>query len=78
MNQDTYNSTVEAANYIYASQLKQAGKTGADFDKDEYERAFKMAAGAKYISGVIGTTFYDAFYGGFDEHNGNKIYIPTG
>jgi len=76
MNKDTFNSTVEAANYIYASQLKQAGKSGEDFDKDEYERAFKMAAGAKYISGVAGTTFYDAFYGGFDEHNGNKIYIP--
>ena len=77
MNQDTYNSTVEAANYIYASQLKQAGKTGEDFDEFQYEKAFKMAAGAKYTSGFIGTTFYDTFYGGFDEHNGNKVYIPS-
>jgi hypothetical protein len=36
-----------------------------------------MAVGAKYISGFFGTTAYDTFYGGFDEHNGNKVYIPS-
>ena len=76
MNQDTYNSTIEAANYIYAAQLKQAGKTGEDFDDFQYEKAFKMAAGAKYLAGYFGSQAYDTFYGGFDEHNGNKIYIP--
>ena len=77
MNRDTQNSTIEAANYIYAAQLKNAGKSGFDsFDKFAYEKAFKMAAGATYVAGVMGSTNFDNFYGGFDEHNDNKVYIP--
>ena len=77
MNRDTQNSTIEAANYIYAAQLKNAGKSGFDsFDTFAYEKAFKMAAGATYVAGVMGSKNFDAFYGGFDEHNDNKVYIP--
>ena len=72
-NSNTFNNVVETANYIYAAQLKNSGKTTKDFNANEWERAFKMAAGATLIE-KVGP---DTFMGGFDEWNGNKVHIPN-
>ena len=72
-NRGTFNNTVEAANYIYAAQLKSQGKTKTDFDTDEWENAFALAAGATIIEGVL----FDKQFGGFAEDTrGNLVHIP--
>jgi hypothetical protein len=72
-NRGTFNNTVEAANFIYAAQLKSQGKTKTDFDTDEWENAFALAAGATIIEGVL----FDKQFGGFAEDTrGNLVHIP--
>jgi len=71
-NINTFNSTTEMANYIYAAQLKNSGKTINDFEEDDWEKAFKMAAGGTFI-----TEGKNHWMGGFDEWNGNKVHIPN-
>jgi hypothetical protein len=72
-NQKTLNNVTEAANYIYAAQLKNAGETTKNFKASEWEEAFKMAAGAIIID-KVGPNIT---MGGFDENKrGNKVTIP--
>ena len=72
-NQKTLNNVTEAANYIYAAQLKNAGETTKNFKASEWEEAFKMAAGATIIE-KIGPNI---IMGGFDENKrGNMVTIP--
>ena len=72
-NQKTLNNVTEAANYIYAAQLKNAGETTKNFKASEWEEAFKMAAGATIIE-KIGK---DITMGGFDiNERKNMVAIP--
>jgi hypothetical protein len=77
-NTDTFNNVVEAANYIYAAQLRKKGKTTKDFSARDWEKAFVMAAGGKGTDiGIFGTSFFTADMGGFDEDTrGNMVWIP--
>ena len=75
-NMGTFNNTVEAANYIYAAQLKSQGKTKEDLDTDEWERAFVMGAGGTFNKIPLSNKYYSSM-GGFDEDtSGNLVHIP--
>jgi len=74
-NSNTFNSTVEMANYIFAAELKNSGKSIGNLPfnwDDDWEKAFKMAAGGTFI-----TEGRNHWMGGFDEWNGNKVHIPN-
>jgi putative sterol carrier protein len=74
-NSNTFNSTVEMANYIFAAELKNSGKSIGNLPfnwVDHWEKAFKMAAGGTFI-----TEGRNHWKGGFDEWNGNKVHIPN-
>ena len=73
-NEDTFNNIVEAANYIYMAQLKNAGKDTNDFRYQDWEKAFIMASGGSSKDGFV----FDNKFGGYDEDSrGNKVHIPT-
>ena len=73
-NEDTFNNIVEAANYIYMAQLKNAGKDTDDFRSQDWEKAFIMASGGSSKDGFI----FDNKFGGYDEDTrGNQVHIPT-
>jgi len=74
-NSNTFNSTVEMANYIFAAELKNSGKSIGNLDflwVNDWEKAFKMAAGGTFI-----TEGKNHWMGGFDEWKGNKVHIPN-
>jgi len=74
-NSNTFNSTVEMANYIFAAELKNSGKSIGNLPSnwdDDWEKALKMAAGGTFI-----TEGRNHWMGGFDEWNGNKVHIPN-
>ena len=73
-NLETFNNLVEVANYIYAAQLKNKGKTTEDFDDGDWKDAFFLAAGGNYIE-KFG---FDKKMGGFDEDTrGTMVHIPS-
>jgi len=73
-NTETFNNTIEAANYIYMAQLKNNGKTKNDFKASDWEKAFIMAAGGNKKDGLI----FDDDFGGFDKDTrGNQVHIPS-
>ena len=75
-NPGTFNNVVEAANYIYAAQLRKKGKTVDDFNSTDYKKAFEMAAGATHTD-IWGSNKYFSKNGGFDEDTrGNMVWIP--
>ncbi len=75
-NTDTFNNVVEAANYIYAAQLRKKGKTVDNFNSTDYKKAFEMAAGATHTD-IWGSNKYFSKNGGFDEDTrGNMVWIP--
>lgn len=72
-NEATYGNIIETANYIYASQLKNSGKTTNDFKSSDWEKALIMAAGGNEIE-KFG---FDTKMGGFDKDTReNKVHIP--
>jgi len=75
-NEDTFNNIVQAANYIYMAQLKNAGKNKDNFNADEWERAFEMAAGGTHTQILFSNKYMDK-NGGFDtDTRGNMVHIP--
>jgi len=69
-----YDSTLEAATLIYATQLKNNGATKNNFLASAFEEAFIMAAGGTTVDGFP----FDKKMGGFDEDTrGNSVHIPT-
>jgi len=76
LNEDTFNNVVEMANYIYAAQLKNEGKSVEDFTKENWERALEMAVGGTHWK-IWGSNKYFSKMGGFDEDTrGTKVHIP--
>lgn len=72
-NLETFNNAVETANYIYAAQLKNSGKTTKNFKASDWEKAFSMAVGATTIE-KFG---FDTKMGGFDTNTrGTMVHIP--
>jgi uncharacterized small protein (DUF1192 family) len=72
-NLETFNNVVETANYIYAAQLKNSGKTTKNFKASDWEKAFSMASGATSIE-KFG---FDTKMGGFDTNTrGTMVHIP--
>ncbi len=75
-NEDTFNNIVQAANYIYMAQLKNAGKNKDNFKEEEWERAFEMAAGGTHTQILFSNKYMDKD-GGFDtDTRGNMVHIP--
>ena len=69
-----YDSTLEAATLIYATQLKNNGATKNNFLASAFEEAFIMAAGGTTVDGFP----FNKKMGGFDEDTrGNSVHIPT-
>ena len=72
-NPDTFNNIKETANYIYQAQLFNKGKSSDDFNVNDYEKAFQMAAGGS----TIAKFGFDKKMGGFDKNSrGNTVHIP--
>jgi len=70
-NSGALNSTLETATLIYAAQQKNNGKT--EFNTNDFEKAFMMAAGGTTIE-KFG---FDKEMGAFDEDlRGNSVHIP--
>ena len=70
-NSGALNSTLETATLIYAAQQKNNGKT--EFNTNDFEKAFMMAAGGTTIE-KFG---FDKKMGAFDEDSrGNSVHIP--
>jgi hypothetical protein len=70
-NSGALNSTLETATLIYAAQQKNNGKT--EFNTNDFEKAFVMAAGGTTVDGFP----FDKKMGGFDEDlRGNSVHIP--
>ena len=70
-NSGALNSTLETATLIYAAQQKNNGKT--EFNTNDFEKAFMMAAGGTTIE-KLG---FDKKMGAFDEDSrGNSVHIP--
>ena len=70
-NSGALNSTLETATLIYAAQQKNNGKT--EFNTNEFEKAFMMAAGGTTVDGFP----FDKKMGGFDEDTReNSVHIP--
>ena len=70
-NSGALNSTLETATLIYAAQQKNNGKT--EFNTNDFEKAFIMAAGGTTIE-KFG---FDKKMGGFDtDSRGNSVHIP--
>ena len=80
-NTETFNNTVEAANYIYMATLKRDGKTKKNFDKDDWEKAFLQASGQIRIKNkFLGMDYLsmDDKMGGYDKDTrGNDVHIPS-
>ena len=70
-NSGALNSTLETATLIYAALQKNNGKT--EFNTNDFEKAFMMAAGGTTIE-KLG---FDKKMGAFDEDSrGNSVHIP--
>ena len=70
-NSGALNSTLETATLIYAAQQKNNGKT--EFNTNDFEKAFMMAAGGTTVDGFP----FDKKMGAFDEDSrGNAVHIP--
>jgi hypothetical protein len=70
-NSGALNSTLETATLIYTAQQKNNGKT--EFNTNDFEKAFMMAAGGTTIE-KFG---FDKKMGAFDEDSrGNSVHIP--
>ena len=75
-NEDTFNNIIQAANYIYMAQLKNSGKNKDNFNADQWERAFEMAAGGTHSQILFSNKYMDK-NGGFDnDTRGNMVHIP--
>jgi len=72
-NNNTFNNIIQAANYIYTAQLSSKGEGADNFKINDWEKAFKMAAGGSTIE-KLG---FDDEMGGFDKDTrGNDVHIP--
>lgn len=63
--QDVREGLVDTARSAYAASLAQQGKTGADFDEDEYRDVLQAAAGR------------DGAKGGIGKVNGREVQLPA-
>ena len=64
-NQETFNTIVGTANYIYQDMVYKSNKRSDVFQRDMYDQAMKMAMGE------------NGEFGGTTEYNGNDIHIPN-
>ena len=72
-NKDTFNNIIEMANYIYAAELKNKGKSVENFDAEDWQEAFIKAAGGSEVKNFP----FNKKFGGFDEDTrGNMVHIP--
>ena len=70
-NPGALNSTLETASLIYSAQQKNNGKI--EFNTNDFEKAFMMAAGGTTVDGFP----FDKKMGAFDEDSrGNSVHIP--
>ena len=64
-NQETFNTIVGTANYIYQDMVYKSNKRSDVFQRDMYDQAMKMAMGE------------NGEFGGTTKYNGNDIHIPN-